>query len=174
MSTSTHHGGASGTTGAAGWANPYADAFGGADPVLAIAEEVFAAMIDGEPGVLRPWAGPLPDPLEPMYAWVDVGGPMPGRVLLGTDRYTATLLTRALLAMGEDEPVGDEDFSDALGEVANVVGGNVKSLVPEAGALTLPTVTHEAPPRDPSALLYELPLAWRGRAIVVSLWQLPG
>jgi CheY-specific phosphatase CheX len=172
MSTSTHHPGPAGTTGAAGLVNPYADAFGGDDPVLAIAEEVFAAMIDGEPGLLRPWAGPLPDPLEPMHAWVDVAGPMPGRVLLGTDRHTATLLTRALLAMGPDEPVGDEDFRDALGEVANVVGGNVKSLVPDAGALTLPTVTHEAPATDPSTLLYRLPLAWRGRAIVVSLWQL--
>lgn len=176
MSTSTSSTDAvTGTAaGPAPTAHPYADAYPDSDPVLTIAEEVFTAMIDGEPDHLRLWGGPLPDPVEPMYAWVDVAGPVPGRVLIGTDRHTATLITQALLAMGPDDPVGDEDFRDALGEVANVVGGNVKSLVPESGRLTLPEVTHERPSSEGCTLLHELALSWRGRAIVISLWQLPG
>jgi hypothetical protein len=102
-------------------------------------------MIDGEPGHLAPWLDPHAAVEDEMHAWVDVGGAAPGRVLLTTERDTATRITRALLMMGEAEPVGDEDFRDALGEVANVVGGNVKALVPDPGALTLPQVTHVRP-----------------------------
>ncbi|GGC01781.1 chemotaxis protein CheX [Cellulomonas carbonis] len=149
------------------------DAFGGADPIFAIADDVFAAMIDGEPGHLRTWDGEQPAVEDEMHAWVDVDGAAPGRVLLTTERDTATRITRALLMMDAGESVSDEDFRDALGEVANVVGGNVKALVPDPGALSLPQVTHEAPALDPSSLLYELPLDWRGAFLRISLWQLP-
>jgi chemotaxis protein CheX len=150
------------------------EAFAGADPIWAVADEVFAAMIDGEPGHLAPWLDPHAAVEDEMHAWVDVGGAAPGRVLLTTERDTATRITRALLMMGEAEPVGDEDFRDALGEVANVVGGNVKALVPDPGALTLPQVTHVRPDTSAATLLYELPLSWRGRFLLISLWQLPG
>ena len=39
--------------------------------------------------------------------------------------------------MDESESVSDADFADAVGEIANVVGGNIKSLVTNPGALTL-------------------------------------
>lgn len=149
------------------------EAFAGADPILVIAEEVFAAMVDGEPGLLRPWDGERPDLDRPRYAWVDVHGPTSGRVLLETDGGTAESLTRALLAMGDDEPVEPADLVDALGEVANVVGGNVKSLVPEHSDLSLPTVSADRPSTDPTTLLHELALDWQGRLLVLSLWRLP-
>lgn len=149
------------------------DVFAGSDPVLAIAEEVFAAMVDGEPGYLRPWYGDLPAASDPMYAWVDVQGAMPGRVLVTAERETAEEITRALLAMGPEEVVSDADYVDALGEVANVVGGNVKALVPEAGTLTIPEVGRERPATAPDALLHALPLDWRGRLVDISLWRLP-
>lgn len=152
---------------------PGLEAFAGSDPVFAIADDVFAAMVDGEPGHLRAWTGDAPDVEDEMHAWVDVSGTLPGRILLSTGRETATSITRALLMMDAAEPVSDEDFRDALGEVANVVGGNVKALVPDPGALTIPQVTHEAPALDASALLYELPLDWRGKYLRISLWQLP-
>ncbi len=148
-------------------------AFAGTDPIYVIAEEVFTAMIDGEPGHLQVWDGAAPEMVEPMYAWVDVNGTTSGRVLLATERTTAEDLARSLLGMEPAEPVSTEDFVDALGEVANVVGGNVKSLVPDPGVLTLPQVTHERPPTEPEELFYELALDWRGRAVVISLWKLP-
>ena len=148
-------------------------AFAGTDPIYVITEEVFTAMIDGEEGYLRHWDGPAPVFVDPMHAWVDVNGTTSGRVLLTTERSTADQLARALLQMAPDEPVSPEDFVDALGEVANVVGGNVKSLVPEPGVLTLPQVTQDRPPTLPDALIYELALDWRGSALVISLWKLP-
>lgn len=143
------------------------------DPILVIAEEVFTAMIDGEPGYLRAWDGPAPEIDDPMHAWVDVQGTSSGRVLLTTGRGTADGLARALLGMEADEPVSAEDFVDALGEVANVVGGNVKSLVPDPGVLTLPQVASEPPPTVPAELLYELSLDWRGNPLIISLSRLP-
>ena len=146
--------------------------FGGTDPVFDIAAEVFAAMIDGEPGLVNVRAGAEPDLADPIYAWVDVHGPANGRVLLSTERPTAERIARALLAMTPDEPVADADIVDAFGEVANVVGGNVKALVPDPGALTLPQVAHVRPATDPESLLHSLNLDWRGHPLLVSLWRL--
>lgn len=147
-------------------------AFEGADPVYDIATEVFAAMIDGEPGHVVRWAGERPEPVEELFAWVDVTGPMSGRVLLSTEHATAVEVTRALLGLDPDEPVVHTDIIDALGEVANVVGGNVKSLGPDHSVLTLPEVAKERPDTAGS-LLHDLALDWRGRLLVLSLWVMP-
>ena len=149
------------------------DAFQGTDPVYVIAQEVFSAMIDGEDGHLRAWAGPEPVLTDEVHAWVDVRGPVRGRVLLSTEQPTARRMTRALLAMEPDEAVGDADLADALGEVANVVGGNLKALVADPGALTLPEVSHVRPETVVEDLIYALALDWRGRALVITLWNLP-
>lgn len=149
------------------------DVLGNTDPVLSIAEEVFAAMIDGEPGLVRPWDGDRPAADRPLHAWVDVHEAGSGRVLIEAEHATVVEITRALLAMGPDEDVTDEDMVDALGEVANVVGGNVKALVPATGVLTLPQVSAERPPSGPDDLLHEVALDWRGRLVVLSLWRLP-
>lgn len=146
--------------------------FEGADPVYDIASEVFAAMIDGEPGFVRRWEGAAPAPVDELFAWVDVQGPMSGRVLLTTEHSTAVEVTRALLGLAPDDAVGHADIVDALGEVANVVGGNVKSLGPDHSVLTLPEVTNERPPTD-GGLLHSVSLDWRGRALVISLWTMP-
>lgn len=149
------------------------EAFQGTDPVYVIAEEVFSAMVDGEGGHLRIWDGPEPLLAEEVHAWVDVHGPASGRVLLSTEAPTARRITRALLGMGAEEAVGDVDLADALGEVANVVGGNLKALVAHPGAMTLPEVTHVRPFTDPDSLIYALALDWRGRPLVITLWNLP-
>jgi len=140
------------------------------DQVYAIAEEVFAAMVDGEPGHLRPWEGEVPAPAEPLVAWVEMHGDVAGGAAVSTDVPTAHDLTRALLGMGADEPVGPEDLVDAFGEVANVVGGNVKALLPHPGTLGLPHVAAALPDLTGSALSHALRLDWRGRPIVVVVW----
>ena len=139
--------------------------------IEAIAEDVFAAMIDGEPGHLVP----LPDvaPLtEPVYAWVDMHADVAGRALLATDVATAHDLARTLLAMGADEPVGEEDLVDAFGEVANVVGGNLKALLPVQGTLTLPRVGRAVSLPEGATVVERVPLAWRGQPFDISVWRI--
>lgn len=142
------------------------------ETVLAIAEEVFTAMVDGEPGLLLPGFESVEMAADATYAWVDVHGEHPGRVMVATEHETAMMLTRALLGMGEGEEVSDADFVDAVGEIANVVGGNVKALVPDPGPLTLPEVSPLAPV-DGAFLLHDTQLLWKGRPLVISLWSLP-
>ena len=140
------------------------------DEVQAIAQEVFAAMIDGEPESLVPW----PDAgtgADAMVAWVDVHGPWLGRASLETSTPAAHELARALLAMEPDEAVPDEDLVDALGELANVVGGNVKALLPEHGTLGLPKVADRLPDGHLAAAVQRVPLAWRGHPFVVTVWE---
>lgn len=140
-----------------------------ADVVYGIACEVFAAMVDGEEGGLGPWMGPRPVHAEPLAAWVDLLGPWPGRATLVTDAETARELARALLGLGHGEDVSHADLVDAFGEIANVVGGNVKALLPDTGTLGLPQVASAAPVPDASTVVHQLRLAWRGRPLEVEI-----
>lgn len=148
----------------------------GTDPVWSITEEVFTAMVDREPGHLLPAAAPSPGFADPLHAWVDVHGSFRARVLLVTEAPTAGEIARALLDMPDDEPVTTGDVADALGEVANVVGGNVKSLVPDTDGLrlSLPEVSAQAPDTDGLRLVHELALEWRGRGLVLRLAHADG
>jgi CheY-specific phosphatase CheX len=140
------------------------------DQVLSIAQEVFAAMVDGDAGLLQPWFGDLPTMHDVVVAWVDLHGPWAGRAELSTESATAHDLARALLDMGDDEVVSALDLVDAFGEVANVVGGNVKSLLPQQGSLGLPQVGPTAPTVPGALLVQTVPLSWRGRPLVVAIW----
>lgn len=148
------------------------DTFGGVDPIHSIAQDVFAAMVDeGDADMLRLWDG-TPELDDAVHAWVDVDGGAAGRVVLSTERPTAEHLTRALLQMAPDEPVADGDMVDAFGEVANVVGGNVKALVPDPTVLSLPRVDTRMPDVEAGCQnLHELALGWRGRPLVISVWS---
>lgn len=143
------------------------------EAVVSIATDVFTAMIDGEPGHVMPWLSGEPEFADPRYTWVDVHGDTVTRVLLTTGRETGEGITRALLALPEGSDVDDADLVDAAGELVNVVGGNVKSLVVDGGALTLPEVAHEAPAVAGASLIFESVMSWRGAPVSVSLWTLP-
>ncbi len=139
------------------------------EDVYAIAEELFAAMVDGEFGTVRPWVGDVPAWQVPVVAWVDLHGDWAGRASVTAERSTVDDLARALLAMAPDEQVCDDDLDDAFGEVANVVGGNVKALLPTQGSLGLPHVADHDPGLPGSVLLTEVVLDWHGRVLVVAV-----
>jgi chemotaxis protein CheX len=138
--------------------------------ISAVAEDVFAALVDGEPGHLS-----LDAPAElvdPLYAWVDLHADASGRVLLAADAGTAHELARALLRLDAGEPVQDEDLVDAFGEVANVVGGNLKALLPVQGTLTLPQVGRAVSLPEGATVVERVPLAWRGQPLDISVWRI--
>lgn len=141
-----------------------------ADEVYAIAGDVFSAMVDGEDGTLALWPEGVPFDAHDVVAWVDVYGPWTGRASLETSSVTAADLTRALLRIPAGEPVTEDDLVDALGEVANVVGGNVKSLLPDHGTLGLPRVGGTLPTDGPTHPVQRVPLGWRGRSLVLTVW----
>ena len=140
--------------------------------VTAVATEVFAAMIDHEAGLLTPWSGGPMTAADLLHAWVDLLTVPMSRLQLTIDSGTADDLTRAFLTLGEAEPVAQADVVDAIGEIANVLGGNIKALLPEHVGLSLPKVSSMSPTRAGAVLLNQVLLAWRGRPLVTSMWTI--
>src|SRR3954452_5965238 len=105
--------------------------------VQSIAEETWISLV-GEDEVLVPLPGELP--ADALSSWVDVVGPWTGSVVLSAGADTAAELTRALLGDHAPELLEHGDVADAFGEIANVVGGNVKAALPGTSALSLPEV----------------------------------
>ncbi|HEY0118145.1 MAG TPA: chemotaxis protein CheX [Cellulomonas sp.] len=141
-----------------------------AEEVFAIAGDLFAAMVDGEDGTVTPWPDGVPVDEHDVAAWVDVRGPWIGRASLETSSGAACDLARALLRIPPSAPVTDDDLVDALGEVANVVGGNVKALLPDHGTLSLPQVGGALPDDGAVHPVQRVPLGWRGRSLVLTVW----
>jgi chemotaxis protein CheX len=133
--------------------------------VETIAQDAWIALV-GEEEVLVPLPGePVTDPLS---SWVDVVGPWTGSVVLTTGRRTAEELTRALLAEHSPEVLEHEDVVDAFGEIANVVGGNVKAALPGSSGLSLPDVGDAPAPRNPGDVC-RVDLLWRGETVSISV-----
>ena len=139
--------------------------------IVAIAQEVFSALVDDGEMLIRERAEALfPD--EPVYAWVDMtreGETAVVRTSVRMELSGTNALARALLRIDNTESVSPEDLVDAFGEVANVVGGNVKSLLPAHAVLSLPTVSTAATPADIGVVLSAVTLEWRGYAVVIAL-----
>ena len=126
--------------------------------VQSIAEDAWTALV-GEDEFLLPIPGELP--ADVVSSWVDVVGPWTGTVVLTTARETAAGLTRALLGDHAPDELEDEDIADAFGEIANVVGGNVKAALPGPSALSLPDVGEAPAVRNPADLC-RVDVLWRG------------
>jgi len=133
--------------------------------VRGIADESWFALI-GEDEHLVPVPEPLP--AEVVSSWVRVSGPWNGTVVLTVGRGTATELTRALLKQHAPEVLEPEDVEDALGELANVVGGNVKGVLPAPSLLGLPQVGEAPRPADPADVV-RLEVLWRGQPLAISV-----
>jgi len=119
--------------------------------------------------------GPLPAPpaswTSATPCWssaVSVTGAWHGMIAVDLAQDAAVALTRAMLAMEDDEEPAAEDLVDAVGEVANMVGGNVKALVPGPSGLSLPVVG-QSPLAAPSDLAPSLclDLTWNGHPLRV-------
>jgi hypothetical protein len=133
--------------------------------VQSIAEDAWTALV-GEDEYLLPMPGELPS--DVVSSWVDVVGPWTGTVVLTTGRQTAADLTRALLGDASPEILDHEDVDDAFGEIANVVGGNVKAALPGPSALSLPETGAAPAVRNPADLC-RVDVLWRGEPLSISV-----
>lgn len=71
---------------------------------------------------------------------VQITGAWNGVVTIECSRALARLAAAAMFGAAADE-LSDDDVRDSVGELANMTGGNVKSLIGEGCQLSLPTVT---------------------------------
>lgn len=108
------------------------------EDLAAIAEQVWASYLD--PEELAPFLPfPAASNIVEVSASVSVTGAWRGHVVLTCSALVAKNASAALLGL-EPEDVTADDIVDSLGELANIIGGNVKSLLPEPSALSLPHV----------------------------------
>ncbi|WP_324275030.1 chemotaxis protein CheX [Blastococcus brunescens] len=139
------------------------------ETVQSITQEAWSALI-GDDEFLVPLPGGLPD--DAISSWVEIVGPWTGAVVLTCGRATAEELSRCLLAQHAPPVLDDEDVQDSLGELANVLGGNVKALLPGPSVLGLPEVGTDSPAAHPAADPADtcrVDVLWRGQSLTVTV-----
>ena len=104
-----------------------------------------------------------------VHASIAVTGGWSGRITLDVSRAGADVLARRMLLA---EEVSEDDVTDAVGELVNVLGGNVKGLLLEESALGLPQVlTFDEPaPRRSAVEVCHAELLWAGHPVDVRVW----
>ncbi len=110
------------------------------EKIIAAMQEIFSTMVmmeveAGEPGQIPP--SPL---VESISGVIGLAGTHKGVLAIHLPNRVAMAITGSFLGMEVDEINGDVE--DAVGELANMLGGNVKSILSEKGRdidLSLPT-----------------------------------
>ena len=73
---------------------------------------------------------------------VQVTGKWQGIILLSLPSALVNTLTEALFSL-EQGKVSNEDRKDAVGELINMIGGNIKALLPQPSAISVPLLALE-------------------------------
>jgi chemotaxis protein CheX len=136
-----------------------------------ITDQVWASFLDPE-GVnpLLP-ADPEKARFDVMAA-VSITGSWHGHVVFACTEKAARNAAGAFLAM-DGADVSAADMADVLGELANIVGGNVKSMLPPGCFVSLPhVVLSPAGTVWPGVVrIANLTGEWQGESVGVSMWQ---
>jgi chemotaxis protein CheX len=106
-----------------------------------------------------------------VVGFVDISGGWLGRVAVETTDAGAIAIASSMLA-AEPDTLGDEDLADAIGELANIVGGSVKSCVDGHSTLSLPSVERLAVLRDGTSPLMQVTAQWLNHPLRVRVQQL--
>lgn len=113
------------------------------------------------------------DKSRALVSCVHFAGAWPGGLVVHCPAEIGREVASVMFGVPRDE-VSISDLQDALGEIANMTGGNLKSLLPEPTMLSLPSVTEgtDYSVRIPGArLVTQLAFAVLDRPVVVSLLQ---
>lgn len=133
-----------------------------------VVEEVWTSFLGAEDPLL---VGP-PAALDVGWsAAVTVSGEWHGMICVELPTDTAEVVTRRMLGLVEGlEDTPDEDVADAVGELVNMIGGGVKSLMPGPSVLSLPVVAagRVARPSDAQEVC-RFDASWAGSPLVVTV-----
>jgi chemotaxis protein CheX len=136
------------------------------DDLRVIAEQVWSSYLDHD-GMSPLILVPAEKPSAEVSASVSVTGAWRGHVVVRCSAAAARNAAAALLGV-ELEDVTPDDVTDALGELANIIGGNVKSLLAEPCALSLPHVLIHGESGYPQVIeVCKLEALWRDESVTV-------
>ena len=139
--------------------------------IIAITQEVWSSFLSLDLVPVDVDSAPLAGPR--LTGIVSISGGWQGSVVLECALAHAVAAAEAMFAADPGSLSGDE-VSDALGELTNMVGGNVKSLLPAPSALSIPSVAEgeSYTVRVPGAVLVDRVALQSAAGLVhVSLWK---
>ena len=137
-----------------------------------IVESIFAELLGLSVQPAAPPAEPGPGGAR-LVGIVRISGAWHGTVSVTCDRELAVRIATAML---DREPRDGAELADAIGEVANMTGGNVKALLPGPSLLSLPEMAEEGSPAAtfPGDLVSRLAFAVDGSPLVVTVVERTG
>ena len=142
------------------------------DDLQAVTEDVWLALV-GEDEPLLPRLVPPGTPFDATGVWsaaVSVSGGWHGVVTVELDAEVARQLGARMLDLPSAEEAEDADVADAVGELVNMIGGNVKSLMPGPSVLSLPLVAAgRAAGRSEVVEVARVDATWHGHAVSFSV-----
>lgn len=107
-----------------------------------------------------------------LAAWVAISGEWTGHLMVVTRQACAQQIAADMFEMDADE-ISTGEIADALGEIANMVGGSVKGMIGVAATLSLPQVLLDAAalvsPEARQVVCVEA--QWRSWPLEFSLWE---
>ena len=143
------------------------------DQIHEIAQEVWESFLSLSllPHPLADEAPALTGPT--ITGCVHVSGEWSGSVFLECESATAVGAAEAMFA-AEPGGLSPDEVSDALGELTNMVGGNIKSLLPAPSRLSVPSIAQgeNYSVRVPGAvLLHRVVLVSAPGPLHISVWK---
>jgi chemotaxis protein CheX len=142
------------------------------EDIITITRDVWLSFLDLELEAVPLEAALLSVPA--MAAAVQISGAWEGTVRLECGQGHAEAVAARMFSEEAGE-VSAEQARDALGELANVVTGNIKSLLPAPSALSMPvcwsTSAHQSEVESAAALVSRTALAGPSGVLHVSIWK---
>jgi len=102
-------------------------------------EQIVQSIFDSMLGMHVERHGEVEPGQETLIGTIQIAGAKSMSVVLGVSTGAARAATAAMLQLPE-QGITDDDERDVVAELANMIGGNLKSLLPGPLFLSLPTV----------------------------------
>jgi chemotaxis protein CheX len=141
--------------------------------ILEISQEIWESLLGMEIESSDAAGNAFADSKRTVTGFVNIGGAWEGTILLEVSDSLSKQFAADMLGISLDE-VSSQDVADALGELTNMVGGNIKSLLPAPSNLSIPAVAEGAdysiwaPGTD---LLAQVTLRCAGQPMLITVRQ---
>jgi chemotaxis protein CheX len=109
-------------------------------------------------------------PADEVTTSIDISGAWDGTLSLSLPPSLARVVTSAMLSLPESEAT-PAVVQDVVGELANVLGGNVKAVLPEPCKLSLPRVGAAGPREHGPTVVQRVWFDCVGQPFNVTVWS---
>lgn len=128
-----------------------------------IVRDIWSSFISSDDDLIPLMPANDPD----LRASVEFRGDCTGAVIVGCSPAAGIEVARRMLRLPEGASVDPRDVADALGELANTVGGSVKGMLPGTNQLSLPLFMPEQR-HAPDSVRIEF--SWLGEHVSAEVW----